>query len=166
MSDFNIELDVVDVNGNIIGHDESKSVHQKHLLHRAVHILIVNESGEIFVRQRSFDKELYAGVWSTSVGEHVKSGQDYNMTAHRALKEFLDLEVNLDHIATVHVEDAIENELVAVYTGKSNDIPLINAQHMEQGRFMKVAEIAELVKNKKTTPHLEMSLDIFLKKES
>ena len=53
MSDYEIILDVIDENDQVVNSLPSQKVHEKGLLHRAIHILIVNNKGHFFVRQRS-----------------------------------------------------------------------------------------------------------------
>lgn len=161
MSDFHIFLDVITEQDIPVRKEESEVIHAEHLLHRAVHVLLVNRLGEIFVRQRSLQKELYPGIWSTSVGEHVSAGESYDFTAHQALKEFLSLELQLSTIGKVRVEDTIENELVTVYLGTTEKIESMNSAHMEGGEFLARESIQKLIDGKKTTPHLAASMQLY-----
>ena len=52
-------FDVIDENNKVIGKATRKEVHAKGLLHRAVHILIVNSKGEMLLQKRSMTKDLY-----------------------------------------------------------------------------------------------------------
>ena len=84
---MNSQIDIVNEEDQIISQGEVEEVHQKGLLHRSVHILIVNPQGKFYLRQRSFKKPRYPGYYTTSVGAHVPMGKSYDETAKNSLKE-------------------------------------------------------------------------------
>jgi isopentenyl-diphosphate delta-isomerase len=74
-------LDVIDRNGNPTGISELGSiVHRQGLLHKTIHVWIVNRKGEVLVQKRSQNKWMYPGFWEASVGGHLEKG-DTNMSA-------------------------------------------------------------------------------------
>jgi isopentenyldiphosphate isomerase len=160
MSDFGMELRVIDEQERIIETLPSEEIHHRGLLHRAMHAIVRNAAGQYYVRQRSPALELYPGVWTSSVGEHVFIGEDYDDTAKRATREFLGLEVPMELVNKVHVHDAIENELVAVYSAQAESIPALNPEHSEAGEFMTLAELGRLVDEWRTTPHLRAAVGL------
>ena len=52
-------FDVVDVLDRVISQATRREVHDQGLLHRAVHILILNSSGEVFLQKRSMAKDTH-----------------------------------------------------------------------------------------------------------
>ena len=50
-------LDVVDINDRVIGVKTRGEIHAKGLMHRAVHILVFNSKGELFIQKRSMCKD-------------------------------------------------------------------------------------------------------------
>jgi len=130
-------------------------------LHRAVHIIVYNDNREIYVRERSKELELYPGVWTTSVGEHVFKDENYDKTARRALNDFLGLKGNLELVNKIRVHDKIENELVAVYKIHANSIPKLNLEHSVRGEFLSVENIMKLIEENSTTPHLAATLKVY-----
>ena len=52
-------FDVVDENNKVIGTSERKTVHDKKLWHRSVHILIFNDKNELLLQKRSLNSDLY-----------------------------------------------------------------------------------------------------------
>jgi len=160
MSDFGMDLRVIDENDRVVETLPSEDIHRRDLLHRAMHAIVRNAAGEFYVRQRSPGLELYPGVWTSSVGEHVFINEDYDDTAKRATREFLGLEVPLELIGKVRVHDAIENELVAVYAAWAEAIPELNPEHSEAGAFMTLAELGRLVEEGCTTPHLSAAVGL------
>jgi hypothetical protein len=46
--------------------------------HRAVHILVFNARGQVFLQKRSLKKDLHPGVWDSSTSGHLDTGEDYD----------------------------------------------------------------------------------------
>jgi isopentenyldiphosphate isomerase len=159
MSDYDLQLDVINEQGETIRSEPALVVHQQHLFHRAVHAMIHDAQGRWFVRQRSKVKELYPGVWSSSVGQHVASGQLPDEAVRRASQVFLGLRVPLRVLGEQRVVDEVENELVTFYEGQSDRIPSLNQKHSERGSFLTMRELCDLVTRRQTTPHLAIVLE-------
>ena len=82
-------LDVVDENDRVIGRQTRRDVHRLGLRHRAVHVLIFNQRGELFLQQRSLAKDCSPGVWDSSASGHLDSGESYEACALREVAEEL-----------------------------------------------------------------------------
>lgn len=82
-------FDVVDEQDRVIDRRPRAEVHQRGLRHRATHMLVFNERGELFLQQRSLTKDMWPGVWDSSASGHVDSGEDYDTCALRELGEEL-----------------------------------------------------------------------------
>ncbi|MCP4188778.1 MAG: NUDIX domain-containing protein [Gammaproteobacteria bacterium] len=82
-------LDVVDDDDRVIGVKTRGEIHSQGLMHRAVHILVFNSAGEIFIQKRSMSKDENPGQWDTSCAGHVDSGETYFDCAIRELEEEL-----------------------------------------------------------------------------
>ena len=80
-------FDVVNERDEVIGQAPRKEVHARGLLHRAVHVLVFNARGELFLQKRSLKKDRQPGVWDSSSSGHVDSGETYDETAVRELRE-------------------------------------------------------------------------------
>lgn len=158
MSDFGMDLDVVDEQGSILRTLPSQEIHERGLLHRSVHILVFNRAGEVYVRERSPSLELYPGVWTSSVGDHVFHGEAVEDMARRALNDFLGLETAVTPRGSRHVQDAVENELMSVFRTQAERIPYLNPDHSEAGHFLPVVQVKSLIEAKKTTPHLAAAM--------
>lgn len=98
-------MDIINEQDKVIRQENIEKIHQKGLLHRAVHIFIVNSSGRLFCRQRSSKKQIYPSYWSTSVGAHVMSGQTYNQVARQSLKSDLGINCKLIFLGKARVHD-------------------------------------------------------------
>ena len=61
-------------------------------MHRAVHILVFNQRGELFLQKRSMSKDNDPGMWDSSAAGHVDSGESYLDCATREIEEELGVE--------------------------------------------------------------------------
>ena len=82
-------LDVVDAHDRVLGRDTRANIHRNHLMHRGVHVLVVNSLGEILVQLRSPHLDTHPGYLDASAGGHVQSGETYRQAAGRELLEEL-----------------------------------------------------------------------------
>ncbi len=82
-------FDVVDEHDAVIGRETRRCVHQLGLKHRAVHVLVFNARGDLFLQKRSMLKDNWPGVWDSSSSGHVDAGEDYDACAVRELREEL-----------------------------------------------------------------------------
>lgn len=82
-------FDVVDEHDAVIGRETRSRVHQLGLKHRAVHVLVFNARGDLFLQKRSMLKDNWPGVWDSSSSGHVDAGEDYDPCAVRELREEL-----------------------------------------------------------------------------
>jgi len=86
-------FDVVNERDEVIGQRPRREVHRLGLKHRAIHVLVFNARGEVFLQKRSLKKDRESGKWDSSTSGHVDSGEDYDACAVRELREEIGLEV-------------------------------------------------------------------------
>jgi len=86
-------FDIVNERDEVIDRKPRREVHARGLWHRAVHVLVFNARGEIFLQKRSMKKDTAAGLWDSSSSGHVDSGEDYDACAVRELREEIGLRV-------------------------------------------------------------------------
>jgi isopentenyl-diphosphate delta-isomerase len=84
-------FDVVNDRDEVTGQAPRKEVHARGLWHRAVHVLVFNARGEVFLQKRSMLKDTARGKWDSSSSGHVDSGEDYDTCAVRELREEIGL---------------------------------------------------------------------------
>jgi isopentenyl-diphosphate delta-isomerase type 1 len=82
-------FDVVNERDEVIGRNTRAEVHRLGLRHRAVHVLVFNRRGEIFLQKRSMKKDRFPGAWDSSAAGHLDCGEDYDACAVRELREEL-----------------------------------------------------------------------------
>ena len=84
-------FDVVNERDEVIGREERSEVHRLGLMHRAVHVLVFNAAGQVFLQKRSTSKDRQPGLWDSSASGHVDTGEDYDACAVRELGEEIGL---------------------------------------------------------------------------
>ena len=84
-------FDIVNDRDEVIGQAPRKEVHARGLWHRAVHVLVFNQRGEVFLQKRSMLKDTAKGKWDSSSSGHVDSGEEYDATAVREVREEIGL---------------------------------------------------------------------------
>ena len=82
-------LDVVDEIDVVIDRRTRGEIHRLGLTHRAVHVLVFNSDGHLFIQKRSMSKDESPGKWDCSAAGHVDSGEQYHECAVRELNEEL-----------------------------------------------------------------------------
>ena len=87
-------LDVVNDNDEVIGVKRRGEIHAEGLMHRAVHILLFNSQGELFLQKRSLSKDEQPGKWDSSAAGHVDTGEAYLDCACREIDEELGIVVD------------------------------------------------------------------------
>ena len=87
-------FDVVNERDEVIGQAPRAEVHRRGLMHRAVHVLVFNAVGSIFLQKRSMTKDRQPGLWESSASGHVDAGEDYDACAVRELREEIGLHLN------------------------------------------------------------------------
>ncbi len=86
-------FDVVDEHDVVVGRNTRGEVHRLGLRHRAVHVLVFNRQGEVFLQKRSMRKDCWPGVWDSSASGHLDAGEEYDACAERELREEIGLEL-------------------------------------------------------------------------
>jgi isopentenyldiphosphate isomerase len=87
-------FDVVNERDEVLGQQERGEVHRLGLMHRAVHVLVFNAAGQVFLQKRSMTKDRQPGLWDSSASGHVDAGEDYDACAVRELREEIGLQLD------------------------------------------------------------------------
>ncbi|MDP1771071.1 MAG: NUDIX domain-containing protein [Methylobacter sp.] len=139
-------LSVVDENDRIIDTCARHIIHATGLRHRAVHILVFNGEGQLFLQKRSMKKDLNGGLWDTSAAGHVDAGEDYDISAVREIEEELGItESALEPLFKLSATAAIGMEFIQVYRCIHNGPFILAADEIDEGDWFSVAEISERI---------------------
>jgi len=109
-------FDIVNENDEVVGEATRGEVHQNpKLIHRVMHIWILNDNGEILIQQRSLTKDKDPGKWDISCGGHVQKDHDPEITAGRELQEELGIKANCKFISRFIEKLPDQTEMVNLY---------------------------------------------------
>ena len=126
---------VVDAGDHVIGSATRGEVHGNNLLHRAVHVLLFNGEGELFLQKRSRFKDRHPGVWDSSAAGHVDAGEEYDDAAARELREELGVAAPLDRVVKLPASDRTGQEFIWLYRGQHNGPFQLARSEIELGKF-------------------------------
>lgn len=86
-------VDVVDDEGRIIGTVPRARMRARRLPHRCVYVLVFNRQGQLFLHQRTPDKDVYPAHWDVTVGGVLAAGEAFGVGARREVHEELGIDV-------------------------------------------------------------------------
>jgi len=111
-------FDVVDENDHIVGSEPRETVHVNNLRHRAVHMLLFNAAGDLYLQKRSIWKDRNPGRWDSSAAGHVDCGETYIQAARRELHEELGIQApDLQLIGKLTPREETGWEFIEIYRG-------------------------------------------------
>ncbi|TRW95019.1 NUDIX hydrolase [Candidatus Methylobacter oryzae] len=140
-------LSVVDENDCIVDTCARHIVHATGLRHRAVHILVFNDRGQLFLQKRSLKKDLNGGLWDTSAAGHVDAGEDYDATAVREIEEELGIGIVpvLEPLFKLPATAATGMEFIQVYRCIHNGPFDLATDEIDDGDWFHTVEISQRI---------------------
>jgi isopentenyldiphosphate isomerase len=137
-------FDVVDGRDEVIGRAPRREVHARGLWHRAIHVLVFDRSGRVFLQKRSLRKDSSPGLWDSSCSGHVDSGEDYDTAARRELGEEIGLHLPAPPARWFRIEACVETgwEFVWVYRLRHEGPFTLHPDEIERGDWFAPAELA------------------------
>lgn len=141
-------FDVVDQQDVVISTASRAKVHREHLKHRAVHVVVFDHNDRILVQLRGFDKDCSPGLWDTSAGGHVDSGEEYNSAAVRELAEELGIvcDTPLERLFKLEADENTGHEFIQVYKVQTAQIPILQASEVAAARWVTKLELSAWIK--------------------
>jgi isopentenyldiphosphate isomerase len=136
-------FDVVNERDEPVARAARREVHARGLRHRAVHVLVDDGAGRIFLQKRSMRKDTSPGRWDSSSSGHVDAGEDYDTAAVRELGEELGWRAETAPARWFRVEACAETgeEFVWVYRLRAAGPFALNADEIERGDWFAPEEI-------------------------
>jgi isopentenyl-diphosphate Delta-isomerase len=128
-------FDVVNDRDEVIGQETRANVHRLRLKHRAIHVLVFNQRGEVFLQKRSMQKDTAPGKWDSSASGHVDSGEDYDACAVRELREEIGLQADHTPVRLFKLDARAETgqEFVWVYRLEAEGPVTLHPEEIETG---------------------------------
>jgi isopentenyldiphosphate isomerase len=138
-------FDVVNDRDEVVDRQPRSAVHRLGLLHRAVHVLVFNSHGQIFLQKRSMKKDRQPGLWDSSASGHVDSGEDYDTTAVREVREEIGLVLPRPPARLFKIDACAETdqEFVWVYRCESEGPFQLNLDEIERGDWFASSEVSQ-----------------------
>jgi len=118
-----------------------EDVHARKHLHRAVHVLVFNSAGDLYLQRRASTKDTWAGYWDSSCAGHVQEGESYEAAAARELEEELGIRGPLTLVGKLPATEATDLEFVTVYTITSDEEIHPNEEEIDEGRFLSIDQV-------------------------
>ena len=140
-------FDVVNEHDEVIGCRTRSEVHRLGLMHRAVHVLLFNSQGKVFLQLRSMKKDRQPGVWDSSASGHVDSGEHYDACAVREVREELGvtLEIPLKKLYKLPASAETDQEHVWVYQGRAEGPFTLPPDEIERGGWFAPKEVTRWI---------------------
>ena len=159
MTDIRAEelLDVLDERGRVVGRATRRACHSNPaLMHQAVHVLVFDGQGRLWLQQRSCQKDIQPGRWDSSVGGHLRPGEAPEDGARREMREELGVEPSaLQFLYEYRWRSDVETEWVRTYRTRHAGPFQWPPEEIEAGRFWPVAEIEAGLGQGTFTPNFE-----------
>ena len=143
-------FDVVNDRDEVIGQLSRGEVHRQGLKHRAVHVLIFNSKGEIFLQKRSMKKDNFPGTWDSSAAGHLDAGEDYDSCALREVQEELGFELSCVPEKVLRIEACEETgqEFVWVYRCVNEGPFQLHPDEIETGGWFSIDHVTRWIRER------------------
>jgi isopentenyldiphosphate isomerase len=127
-------LEVVTEEGKTVKTLPRSEIHgNPSLIHKVVHVLVLNMKGEILLQKRSMNKDVAPGKWDTSVGGHVNAGETLYEALQREMEEELGLKACRPEFLYSYIHtNPYETELVYTYLCSYTGRILFNRHEIDQ----------------------------------
>jgi isopentenyldiphosphate isomerase len=128
-------FDVVNERDEVVGRQPRSEVHRLGLMHRAVHVLVFNATGQVFLQKRSMTNHRQPGLWDSSSSGHVDTGEDYDACAVRELREEISLQLKAppERLFKLTSSAQTDQEHVWVYRCQAEGPFRLDPEEIERG---------------------------------
>jgi isopentenyldiphosphate isomerase len=143
-------FDVVNELDEVVGKRPRREVHRLGLMHRAVHVLVFNARGEVFLQKRSMSKDRQPGLWDSSASGHLDSGEAYDDCAIRELREEIGLRLDAAPLRLFKLPASIatDQEHVWIYRCKAEGPFTLHPEEIETGGWFTPERVNTWMKDK------------------
>ena len=143
-------FDIVNERDEVIGQAPRREAHARGLWHRAVHVLVFNARGEIFLQKRSLKKDVAAGKWDSSSSGHVDTGEDCDACAVREVREEIGLRLAQTPARLFKIDSCPETgwEFCWIYRCRSEGPFVLHPEEIETGGWFAPDAVTKWVNEK------------------
>ena len=132
------QFDVVDDSNQVIATASRHEVHTRKLNHRAVHIFVFNQLGELFLQKRSRWKDAHPLKWDSSASGHLNAGDNYDETAVREVTEELGVQTEVELIGKIDACPNTGHEFVQLYRASHEGPFILPRSEIDCGGFFPI----------------------------
>ena len=145
-------LSVVDSHDHVVGTERRDKVHELGLRHRAVHVLIFNNNGDLFLQKRGLHKKENPGLWDSSVAGHVDAGETYDACCVREIEEEVGLVLSVTPQRLFKLEAGEKNgmEFSWIYRVDTGKALVPNLDEISEGGWFAQSEVDRAVIDQST----------------
>lgn len=124
MDQTNDLIEIENTKNEVIGVQKRGYVHKMNLMHRSVHIALINSRGKMLLQQRASSKDCEPGKRDTSAAGHIDVGEFSLQASERELNEELGLRVTpFDQVFSLSASTETGHEFIDVFLCRSNFTP-------------------------------------------
>jgi isopentenyldiphosphate isomerase len=140
-------FDVVNERDEPVGRALRREVHARGLWHRAVHVLVFDKAGRVFLQKRSMHKDLSPGLWDSSCSGHLDAGEDYDAAAVRELAEEIGVRVATAPARWFRINACVETgwEFVWVYRLQHEGPFTLHPHEIECGEWVAPEDVTRTI---------------------
>jgi len=140
-------FDVVNERDQVVGQLPRRIVHADGHKHRAVHVLVFNSRGQVFLQKRSMSKDTFPGAWDSSSSGHLDRGEEYDACAIREVREEIGLVLKAapQRLFKIDACPETQQEFVWVYRCQSDGPLALNAEEVERGDWFAPQEVTRWI---------------------
>lgn len=142
-------FDVVNERDEPIRRATRRDVHANGWWHRAVHILVFDAAGRVFLQKRSMLKDLSPGLWDSSCSGHLDAGEDYDAAAVRELGEEIGVRLAAGEVPArwfrIEACEPTGWEFVWVYRLRHDGPIEVDPKEIQYGEWVLPAEVTRRV---------------------
>lgn len=137
------QFDIVNEQDEVIDTRPRQEVHDRALLHRAVHILVFNRQGELLLQKRSAWKDREPGKWDSSAAGHLEPGETYAAAAARETEEELGIRPELTPVGKIRACSNTGQEFVEVFTAEHDGPYVLPPSEIEDTLFLPLSLVRD-----------------------
>ena len=120
--------------------------HEKAILHRAFSVFVLNNKNEVMLQQRAHQKYHSPLLWTNTCCSHQREGETNIQAGNRRLHEEMGFSTELKELFHFIYKAPFDNgltehELDNVMIGYYDGEPVINAEEVEDWKWMKIEDI-------------------------
>lgn len=143
-------LEVVDEQDQVLEQLPRGEIHERELLHRAVHVFLQNKKGEIYLQLRSRLKDTHPEKWDSSASGHVDPGESYLACAEREMWEevWVRPKGEIAKVARLDASKATDQEFIEVFLATPKGKIRVHGKEVDSGRYFSIEQIEEWIERR------------------